>query len=43
MQAVLISTKILLTAGSSKPDLVLSALPDCDDFYAQLLGQYGGN
>jgi uncharacterized membrane protein YdbT with pleckstrin-like domain len=33
----------LLTAGSSKPDLVLSALPDCDDFYAQLLDQYGGN
>jgi len=32
----------LLTAGSSQPDLVLSALPDCDDFYAQLLGQYGG-
>jgi len=32
----------LLTAGSSKPDLVLSALPDCADFYAQLLGQYGG-
>jgi len=31
----------LLTAGSSKPDLVLSALPDSEEFYAQLLSQYG--
>ena len=33
----------LLTAGSSKPDLVLSAMPDCDDFYAELLENYGGS
>ncbi len=33
----------LLTAGSSKPDLVLSAMPDCDDFYAELLEEYGGS
>jgi uncharacterized membrane protein YdbT with pleckstrin-like domain len=32
----------LLTAGSSHPDLVLSALPDCDEFYRELLQEYGG-
>jgi uncharacterized membrane protein YdbT with pleckstrin-like domain len=32
----------LLTAGSSRPDLVLSALPDCDEFYRELLHEYGG-
>jgi len=30
----------LLTAGSSRPDLVLSALPDYEAFYTELLGHY---
>ncbi len=32
----------LLTAGSSQPDLVLSAMSDFEDFHSEILEQYGG-
>jgi uncharacterized membrane protein YdbT with pleckstrin-like domain len=34
---------LILTAGTSMPDLVLSTMPDFDSFHAELRGHYGGS